>query len=190
MRIAYVTLSGRGLIDDCLSEVVAALEAQGLALAGTVRVLPVDHRAHPCDMDLRVLPDGPVHRISQPLGVHAKGCRLDGGVIETIAAEVEARLSGAELLVVNKFGKQEALGRGLGPAIVMAMERDIPVLVGVNGLNLPDFSAFTAGLAEPIGPEPETALAWVRANFSARVETGNCPSEAGSISNAFRTVAG
>ena len=172
MRIAYVTLTGRGLIDDCLSEVVAALEAEGVVLAGTVRVLPVDHRAHPCDMDLRVLPDGPVHRISQPLGPMAKGCRLDGGAIETIAAEVEARLDGADLLVVNKFGKQEALGRGLGPAIAMAMERGIPVLVGVNGLNLSEFLAFAAGTAEVLKPKPETALGWVRSNLAATVEAG------------------
>ena len=167
MRIAYVTLSGRGLIDDCLSEVVAALEVMGLALAGTVRVLPVDHRAHPCDMDLRVLPSGPIRRISQALGPHAKGCRLDGGVIEMVAAEVEARLAGAQLLVVNKFGKQEALGRGLAPAIAMAMERDIPVLVGVNGLNLPEFLAFAGDIAEALGPEPEVSLAWVQANLVA-----------------------
>ena len=173
MRIAYVTLSGRGLIDDCLSEVVAALEEQGLALAGTVRVLPVDHRAHPCDMDLRVLPDGPVHRISQPLGPLAKGCRLDSGAIETIAAEVEARLSGAKLLVVNKFGKQEALGRGLSPAIAMAIERGVPVLVGVNGLNMPEFLTFTAGLAETLEPEPEIALEWVRANLRVESEMGS-----------------
>lgn len=172
MRIAYVTLSGRGLIDDCLSEVVAALEAEGVALAGTVRVLPVDHRAHPCDMDLRVLPDGPVYRISQPLGPMAKGCRLDGGAIEALAAEVEARLAGADLLVVNKFGKQEALGRGLAPAIALAMERGIPVLVGVNGLNLAKFLTFTVGMSEPLAPEPETALAWARANLAAEVEAG------------------
>ena len=176
MRIAYVTLTGRGLIDDCLSEVVAALEAEGVALAGTVRVLPVDHRAHhrahPCDMDLRVLPDGPVYRISQPLGPMAKGCRLDGGAIEALAAEVEARLARADLLVVNKFGKQEALGRGLAPAIALAMERGIPVLVGVNGLNLPEFLTFTVGMSEPLAPEPETALAWARANLAAEVEAG------------------
>jgi hypothetical protein len=172
MRIAYVALSGRGLIDDCLSEVVAALEAEGVALAGTVRVLPVDHRAHPCDMDLRVLPDGPVHRISQPLGPLAKGCRLDGGAIETIAAEVEARLADADLLVVNKFGKQEALGRGLAPAIAMAMEKGISVLVGVNGLNLPEFLTFAAGLAKALDPEPETALAWVRAQRPVVADAG------------------
>jgi hypothetical protein len=68
VNIAYVTLSGRGQIDDCLAEAVADLEARGFRLAGTVRVLPADPHAHACDMDVRVLPDGPSRRISQPLG--------------------------------------------------------------------------------------------------------------------------
>lgn len=160
MELAYVTLHGRGLIDDCLSEVVALLQARGARLSGTVRALPVDHHAHPCDMDVRVLPDGPLYRISQALGAGSHGCRLDGGVIETLAVEVEARVAGSELLVINKFGKQESLGRGLRPAIVKALDLGIPVLVGVNGLNLPEFEAFAGGAAERLDADPEIILRW------------------------------
>jgi hypothetical protein len=73
---------------------------------------------------------------------------------------VEARIEGSDLLVINKFGKQESLGRGLRPAIAMAVELGIPVLVGVNGLNLPDFMSFTSGEATRIGAEPAAILAW------------------------------
>jgi hypothetical protein len=132
MKLASVTVPGRGRIDDLVAEVVGAFEDDGLRLAGTARVKPADPSGHPCDMDLRVLPDGPGFRISQPLGPMAKGRRLDGGVIEAIAAEVEARLPVADLLIVNKFGKLEAQGRGLCPAITMAMEMGIPTPVGVT----------------------------------------------------------
>jgi hypothetical protein len=160
MNIAFITLQGRGLIDDCLAEAVALMEARGLRLSGTVRALPVNHHAHPCDMDVRVLPDGPLHRISQALGEGSRGCRLDPGAIEQVSSDVEARIGGSDLLVINKFGKQESLGRGLRPAIAMAVELGIPVLVGVNGLNLPDFMSFTSGEATRIGPEPAAILAW------------------------------
>lgn len=160
MKIAYVTLSGRGLIDDCIAEAVATLEARGLRLAGTVRVLPSDPHSHACDMDIRVLPDGPSRRISQPLGSQSHGCRLDTGAIETLSVAVEARLIGADLLVVNKFGKQEASGRGLCQAIVMAVEAGIPVLVGVNGLNLPEFLAFAGHCAVPLAGTPEAIISW------------------------------
>lgn len=135
-------------------------EADGLRLAGTVRARPVDPDGHPCDMDLRVLPNGPGFRISQPLGKGAKGCRLDGGVIEAIAAAVEARLSDADLLIVNKFGKQEAQGRGLCPAIAMAMDMGIPTLVGVNQMNAPDLETFSGGIADHLSPDLGTIRAW------------------------------
>lgn len=160
MNLAYVSVPGRGRTDDLLAEAVRSLEGDGLRLAGAVRAKPADRGGHPCDMDLRVLPDGPLFRISQPLGRQARGCRLDGGVIEAIAAEVEARLQGADLLVVNKFGKLEAQGRGLGPAIARAMEIGIPALVGVNAMNVPDFLAFTCGLAAPLEPDASAVLDW------------------------------
>jgi hypothetical protein len=170
MDIAYVTLSGRGLIDDCLAEAVADLEARGFRLAGTVRVLPADPHAHACDMDVRVLPDGPSRRISQPLGTLSQGCRLDTDAVETLALAVESRISGADLLVVNKFGKQEAAGRGLRQAIVMAIEADIPVLIGVNGLNLPEFLAFVGNQAVRIEATPEDIVRWASSERLARAE--------------------
>ncbi len=159
--IGYVSLAGRGRIDDCLSRTVRLLEGEGWRLAGTVRKAPADIGAHPCDMDLRVLPDGPLLRISQRLGSQARGCRLDGEAIENIAFEVEKRLDGADALIVNKFGKQEGTGRGLCAAIATALETGIPVLVGVNALNLPDFVNFVGEPAQPLEPDPETIRDWL-----------------------------
>jgi hypothetical protein len=167
MHLGYITIQGRGLIDDCLSEAVALMQAQGLRLSGTVRLLPVDHRAHPCDMRLQVLPDGPVHRISQALGAGSRGCRLDTGQIETLAAEVEARVAGSDLLVVNKFGKQECHGRGLRPAILQALDRAIPVIVGVNAQNEQEFLAFADAAATQLAADPRAILSWANAALNA-----------------------
>ena len=160
MSFAYVTVPGSGRLDDLVTELVASFEDDGLRLAGTVRARPADPSGHPCDMDLRVLPDGPGFRISQPLGPGARGCRLDQAALEAIASAVEARLHGADLLIVNKFGKLEAQGRGLCPAIALAIERGMPTLVGVNALNLGDFQAFSGGLAEPLAADIRTIRAW------------------------------
>lgn len=162
MKLACVTVPGRGGTDELVAAMVESWARDGLRLAGTVRAGPADPSGHPCDMDLRVLPDGSRFRISQPLGRHARGCRLDGGVIAAIAAEVEARLPGADILVVNKFGKLEAQGRGLCPAIAMALEAGIPALVGVNEMNLPDFFAFAGGSAEVLKPDRASIGRWFR----------------------------
>lgn len=160
MNLGYVTLAGRGRTDALLAAVVARLEAAGLRLAGTVQsnIQRADRAL--CDMDLRLLPDGPVVRISQDRGPEARGCRLDAGVLEQSVLWVERTLDGAEMLVVNKFGKQEAEGKGLAPVIAEALGRGLPVLVGVNGLNLPAFLAFAEGLAAELRPEPEAVAAW------------------------------
>ena len=163
MRIGYVSLPGKGATDACLAAAVALLAGRGVPLAGTVQSNAPRADRQVCDMDVRVLPDGPVLRISQDLGTGARGCRLDGGALETAVAEVARRLDGAAILVVNKFGKQEAVGRGLVPVIAEAASRGLPLLVGVNGLNLPAFLDFADGLAQPLPADPAAIADWALA---------------------------
>jgi hypothetical protein len=160
MLIAHVTLPGRGATDACLARTVDILTARGLRLAGTVQTNRPRPGAGPCDMDVRVLPDGPTLCISQALGSGARGCRLDGGALEEAVVAVMPRIAGASLLVVNKFGKQEGMGRGLVPCIVEAMDRGIPVLVGVNGLNLQAFLDFAGGASRALRPDPGAVAGW------------------------------
>jgi hypothetical protein len=160
MRLGYVHLPGRGETDRFLAEVVAQLEAAGLCLAGTVQTNVENCERGKCDMDLRVLPDGPTMRISQDLGAASRGCRLDAGALETAVVAVTARLDGAEMLVINKFGKQEAEGRGLAPVIADALDRGLPVLVGVNRMNADAFAGFVDGLAKPLPADVTSVVTW------------------------------
>lgn len=171
MQLGYVTLQGRGRIDLLLADVVRRLEAHGVALAGTVQTnIHRDDRPL-CDMDLRLLPDGPVVRISIDRGPQARGCRLDAGVLEQSVLWVSNTLEKAEFLVVNKFGKQEAEGKGLSGAIATALEHGLPVLVGVNGLNLPAFLEFAGDMATELTPEAEHVADWCLAALAASSST-------------------
>ncbi len=162
MRIAYTIAPGRGDTDLLLAEMAGTLESRGLRTAGTVQInTACDDGDGPCDMDVKVLPDGPVIRISQSLGKGARGCRLDAGALETAIARSEAELTRADVLIVNKFGKQEASGRGFRGLIGDALERDIPVLVGLNTLNKPAFLEFTDGEAVELLPEAEALHTWL-----------------------------
>jgi glycosyltransferase involved in cell wall biosynthesis len=160
MILAAVSVPGKGLTDACLADAVALMQVRGLKLAGTVQSNPQRVDRPRCDMDVHVLPDGPVLRISEDRGPAARGCRLDAGVLEAAVAATLRRLDGAELLVVNKFGNQEAEGRGFVPVIAEAMARGLPVLVGVNPLNRDVFHAFADGLAQDLDPAPEAIAAW------------------------------
>lgn len=162
MKIAYTVVSGRGQTDPLLAQVAEMAMAQGLKCIGSVQYnsMPADLRI--CDMDVKVLPDGPTLRISESRGTEARGCRLDPNALETaVALTLQALDTKPELLIVNKFGKHEAFGRGFRPVIADALERGIPVLVGVNTLNKDAFLEFTSGCGELLDPDVRAVLNWV-----------------------------
>ncbi|MBC7132716.1 MAG: DUF2478 domain-containing protein [Roseovarius sp.] len=162
MRIACVMAEGRGDTDLLLHGFADRAAARGLRLCGTVQVNTDCGPDRACDMDVRVLPDGPVIRISQSLGTGARGCRLDPEALERAVAAAEARLSeGADLVIVNKFGKHEADGRGFRALIAEAVARGVPVLVGVNPLNAPRLAEFLGGEVMRLVPTPEALDAWL-----------------------------
>ncbi len=163
MQIVYTIAPGRGDTDLLLHGIAQTLAEQAYRLAGTVQINSDQECEGPCDMDVRVLPDGPVIRISQDLGREARGCRLDPEALESAVALVEARLKdGADCLIINKFGKHEADGRGFRNAIGEALARDIPVLVGLNTMNLPAFDTFTAGPARALPPDHAAIMGWLK----------------------------
>ena len=68
MKIAYTMSRGRGDTDLLLARLAERLLARGCRVSGTVQINTECDADGPCDMDVRVLPDGPVIRISQSLG--------------------------------------------------------------------------------------------------------------------------
>lgn len=161
MNLAYVTTTDRGATDRLLSAVAERLLAKGARLSGVVQTNTECADNTKCDMDLRVLPDGETIRISQSLGTMSRGCRLDPAALEQAVGYVSASLNDApQLLIINKFGKHEADGRGFRPVIGEALALDIPVLVGVNGLNAEKFRDFTDDAAEALEPDLDAIVAW------------------------------
>jgi nucleoside-triphosphatase THEP1 len=145
--------------DKPVTRFVAELGRHGLRVAGVVQISVPCEGDHPCDMDLKVLPEGPVFRISQPLGKQSRGCRLDPDALEAAVVHVSRSLENADVLVLNKFGRHEAEGHGFRQVIAEAMARDIPVIVGLNGLNKPAFLEFAGGLAHYLPPDADVMSA-------------------------------
>jgi hypothetical protein len=161
MNLAYTMAPGRGDTDLILHRLASQLAARGFRCCGTVQINSERADAGPCDMDVQVLPAGPVLRISQDLGPSARGCRLDPAALETAAGLVSASLAhGADILIVNKFGKHEAEGRGFRTVIAEALALGIPVIAGVNALNLPAFEEFAGGLATRLSPDFDRLADW------------------------------
>lgn len=168
MQIGYVTCEGKGQTDLLISRIYERLTAAGLHLAGTVQINHERMDRALCDMDLRLLPDGPIVRISIDRGPVARGCRLDAGALEqsVLWASKAIENDNVQMLLVNKFGKREAESKGLTPVIVQALERGLPVLVGVNALNMEAFLAFTDGLAVALPADVDKAVEWCLAKIT------------------------
>lgn len=159
--LAYVNGAGRGAADRLLAEVAQVLLTRGWPVAAAVQI-NVDHPdGRPCDMELHVLSAGAVVRISQHLGKMARGCRLDSAGLEQAVGLLEASLATQpRLMIINKFGKQEAEGRGFRPLIGRALAAGVPVLTAVNAANLTAFEAFADGMAEQLPDERGAVLDW------------------------------
>lgn len=157
--LGYVNIQGRGKIDDLLCELAKDLADGGLRVAGAVQRNVPDQADASCDMDLIILTGTRTIRISQSLGAHASGCRLDPQALEDAVGEVEASLnahSPPDLLIVNKFGRQEAEGRGFRTAISAALVRDIPTLIGVRDGYLAELENWAGDMAQPVAADQLT----------------------------------
>jgi len=166
--LGYIHSADRGVPNAVLGEVAARLRERGLRVTGLIQDRAPEDGAHPCDMDLKCLPDGPSFPIAQQLGRGSRGCRMDVGALETGVAYVAGQVaSGADVFILNKFGAQEAQGRGFRETIAAALARGIPVLTVVNPLNLDAFRAFAGGVEEEVEAEVPAILAWVTAQRAA-----------------------
>ncbi|WP_417211762.1 DUF2478 domain-containing protein [Antarctobacter sp.] len=171
MQLAYTMAPGRGDTDLLLFRLAEALTKAGVRTAGTVQINIENASGGPCDMDVQVLPAGQIFRISQSLGSGSRGCRLDPAALESAVGYVQTALdAGADCLIINKFGKQEADGRGFRPVIAEALSQGIPVLVGVNALNLSAFNEFADGLAQELLPDRPALEAWVHRSLERKGE--------------------
>lgn len=162
MKIAYTMSPDRGDTDLLLLNLTRTLAEDGYRTCGTVQINTDRRESHQCDMDIKVLPDGPVLRISQSLGRASTGCRLDASALEAAVGLVGTSIeAGADVVIINKFGKQEAEGRGFRSVIADALSEGIPVIVGLNKSNEEAFHAFSGGCAVELKPDAREIQKWL-----------------------------
>ncbi|MFN3276089.1 MAG: DUF2478 domain-containing protein [Paracoccus sp. (in: a-proteobacteria)] len=142
-----------GAADRMIAALAADLGAAGWRLAGAVQRNLDRGAGCACEMELEVLGcDGPPVRISQSLGSGSSGCRLDSGALELAAGRVAARLEGAQLLILPKFGRQEAAGAGFRQVIGAALLAGVPTVLHVPRQQRAAFAGFAGDLAQRLAP--------------------------------------
>ncbi|SDX85930.1 DUF2478 domain-containing protein [Citreimonas salinaria] len=164
MRLASVTGQERGATDKLLAAVADRLAQDGVRLAGALRPSRNEAAVGHCDSDLWLLPEGPLVRITQDLGTCSGACRMDAGALEVAVGMVTSRVQAgeADLVLLNKFGLSEAEGRGFRALIAEALDRGVPVLIGVSDTHRTAFERFAGDMAAHLPPDEDALLAWCR----------------------------
>ncbi len=156
-------------IDQALLKIADRLKRQGYRLAGAIRTQLPSGDEDRCDMFLEDLATSTIYPMSQNLGAGSDACRLDDGALDTIAERVEASLQdGADILILNKFGKQESEGRGLRTPIVSAVEQGIPVLVGLSSGRVDSWNEFCGAAGEIFDLGDQAVDRWLKATLPDR----------------------
>jgi nucleoside-triphosphatase THEP1 len=158
--VVYEPGEGRA-VDALLSALAVELKGAGLVLAGTVQRAAARADRCACDMIVTDLASGTDRSISEDRGPMARGCRLDTAALEALAgATLSALDRGADLLLVNKFGKREAEGAGFRSALGAAVGAGTPVLVAVNRDFIGAWREFAGGMATELPPDLAAVRRW------------------------------
>lgn len=162
---ASVTTQKHGATDYLLSSVVTRLSDDGIYVLGALRVLAHNGEKQECESTLKLLPDGPDVRITQDLGPESTACRMDASALEHAVGIATSRLAaeGADLIVLNKFGLREAEGHGFRSLIAEAIERGVPVLLGLSNTHRAAFEQFADGMATTLPADEDALVSWCKA---------------------------
>jgi hypothetical protein len=100
----------------------------------------------------------------QDLGAGATGCRLDVGRLLDAGARIAGAIDeGADLVIVNRFGRQEREGKGLSWLVERALGADIPVVIAVPGHRFAEWISFADGMSVKLRCDRRALEAWWRA---------------------------
>lgn len=159
--LAAILYTPEDRIEDLMLEVAHLLATRGVKLGGVLQHDIGMEIEDPCAMELENLSNGERFSLSQELGRGSEACRLDPASLAHAAVAIRCAVDGgAELICVNKFGAQEALGSGLREEIGLAVAAGIPLLTAVGKRFLPAWEEFSGGHGKILAPELDAVLDW------------------------------
>lgn len=166
-QILAVQGADRDVIQSLLVEAARRLRASGAHVIGVVEdMLPgVAHH----EVMLLDLVSGATNRLHQDLGPGSAGCSLDPEGLAAACAGVEAAIAaraaaggpaGDTVVILSKFGRQEAEGRGLTTAFYAAVAAEFSVLTSVSPSVSAEWALFAGDMARVVPAELGAVDAW------------------------------
>ncbi len=168
-RPAVLAVQG-GDRDEIQTLLLAAAErfrASGVHVIGSVEHIPpgTEHKA----VMLVDLLSGDRHSLHQDLGSGAAGCSLDPIGLASACAQVEAAIAsrlaeggtGADTVVIlSKYGREEAEGRGFTSAFYAAVAGELSVLTSLSPAASGAWEGFVGDMAQVVNSDLCEVDAW------------------------------
>jgi Protein of unknown function (DUF2478) len=167
-RLAAIQYARGFDIDRLLIDVCARAASAGLRLGGLVQ-MTTGERGGNCAATIHVvdLRTQQSFDIWQDRGACAKGCRLnERGLADAEPVIMRAVKDRVELLIINRFGRAESLGRGLRPCFEAAMGADIPALTAVRAPYDEAWQNFHGGLGSRLPCDVAQVGSWIATNVA------------------------
>ncbi|MBR0759991.1 DUF2478 domain-containing protein [Bradyrhizobium sp. vgs-9] len=143
--------------DTVLRNFAADLKARGFRVVGMVQA----GQCADSSLSAVLLHSGETLLLAQDFDPAARGCRLDLARLQNAGMRIADALShGADLVIINRFGKRERDGKGLTHLIERALDADIPVVIAVGRDHFADWIKFAGGMSVRLGCERDALEAW------------------------------
>jgi hypothetical protein len=145
--------------DAVLRDFANDLKARGHRVVGMVQA----GQCADSSLSAVLVHNGETLLLAQDFDPAVSGCRLDLSRLNNAGARVaEALAGGADLLIVNRFGKRERDGKGLSHLIGRALDADIPVVIAVSSQGFADWIKFAGGMTVKLACDRPALDEWWR----------------------------
>ena len=175
MAVAAIVYDQNDHADRLLAVVARELAQSGVRVGGLVQHNIRRSSDAPCVMELEDVATGERYRITQDLGCGSDSCCLDASMLAEASVAVRNAIAATtDLVIVNKFGTQEATGRGLRDELGQVVAAGIPLLTTVGDHYLEQWREFTGDASVLLPASLPAVLNWC----SDILKRALCPLEA------------
>jgi len=145
--------------DTILQDFAAELNAHGYRAVGMIQV----GQCADASLSAVLVHSGEKLSLTQDFDPRASGCRLDTDRLHNVAVRIAGALdAGADLVIINRFGKRERDGKGLAHLIERALDADMPVVIAVSSQHFPEWIKFAGGMSVKLACDRHALDAWWR----------------------------
>jgi nucleoside-triphosphatase THEP1 len=163
LKLAAIIYRPADDVDSLLASFASDLICEGNRIGGIVQRNIKGAHGERERMEVIDLMTGTSIRICQSLGSGAAACKLDpAGLAEAATAVSRAVVAKVDLVVVNKFSKQEAAGNGLRAEIADAVMAGRPLLTAVPDKCYDAWTGFTGNFGTTLVCERRIVEDWWR----------------------------